>query len=156
MGRRTHWVYFLWTPDTMSHEHNKGKIRMKHVSYNGAMQRLLAPWTVSLTVEHLEKVTISNWIMRVKKTVVVDGNDDFSEEAFKKALEEENKYILEIKQKEKERAEQRKKEKLRKREEFDTKKRKKRDCKNWKENESKKRNNKKMRRVSCHQKRAKK
>ena len=101
--KRSHWVYFLWTPDSMTHEYKKGRLRMKYVSYNGEMQRLLAPWTVSLTVEHKEKVTIKDWIMRVKKTVVVDGADEaFSEEAFKKALEEERKYIEQLKLREKE------------------------------------------------------
>ena len=78
----------------MSHEFKKGNKRMKHVSYNGEMTKLLAPWTVSLTVNHFEQVTIKNWIMRVKKTVVVDGNDDeLSEEAFLAAMKEEEKWM---------------------------------------------------------------
>jgi len=49
--------------------------------------------------------------MRVKKTVVVDGDDNmFSEEAFKKALDEENKYIQQLKIKEKELKDKREKE----------------------------------------------
>eukprot|EP01083_Nonionella_stella_P287635 979151_1 len=84
---------------------------MKHVSYNGEMQNLLSPWTISLTVETKEKVTIKDWIMRVKRTVVVDGgNELFSEEAFKKALQEENEHILKLKEKEKEMFEKQKKE----------------------------------------------
>jgi len=109
--RRNYIVYFLWTPDSMSYEYKKGKLRMKHVSYNGEMQKLLAPWTISLTVEHKEKVTISSWIMRVKRTVVVDGGDElFSEEAFKKALEEESQYIEDLKKKEQELAAKRQQE----------------------------------------------
>jgi len=99
--RRNYWVYFLWTPDTMTMEHKKGRLRSKHVSFNGEMQRMLAPWNISLTVETKEKVTIKDWIMRVKRTVVIDGDDDkFTEEEYQRALEEEAKYIAELKAKE--------------------------------------------------------
>lgn len=85
----------------MTLEHKKGRIRSKHVSYNGAMFGMLKPWTVSLSAESLQKVSIRDWILRVKKSIIVDGADEtFTEEAFRKALEEEEQWIAAQKQKE--------------------------------------------------------
>eukprot|EP01084_Bolivina_argentea_P050093 92105_1 len=111
--KRSTWVYFLWTPDTMSIIHKKNQKRMKHVSYNGAMQNILKPWTVSLTAETKEKVTIDEWILRVKKVVVVDGDEEITEESFRKALEDENEYIAQLKAKEKQMIEKQKEEEMR-------------------------------------------
>ena len=85
----------------MTNEHKKGRQRSKHVQYSGAMQELMKPWTVSLTTSTLEAVTIKDWILRVKRSVVVDGKDDmFTEEAFRKAMEEEERWMATLRAKE--------------------------------------------------------
>ena len=81
----------------MTLEHGKGHIRSKHVAFNGAMQSMLAPWTISLTAESLQKVTVSGWISTVKRSIIVDGADEMlTEEAFRRALEEEAQWIAAV------------------------------------------------------------
>ena len=46
----------------MTLEHGKGRIRSKHVSFNGAMQSMLKPWTISLTAESLQKVQMVTYL----------------------------------------------------------------------------------------------
>ena len=89
--RRSWWVFFLWSPQNM-----KNKIvKSKHVSWQNNMRNKLKPWSVAIEAAKKEFVTISEWILRVRKTVVVDGNDDISEESFRKALEAEERFIKE-------------------------------------------------------------
>jgi len=73
---------------------------MKHVSWQKNMQDLLKPFGVTIVSETIERVTMGDWIGRVRKTVVVDGGDTLSEEAFLKALEAEKAYFAEVKAKE--------------------------------------------------------
>jgi len=109
--RRSHWVFFVWTPDEMTRNPNltpqergaKNKQRMLHVSYRAEMQKMLSPWNVAIVAETFEKVTIEDWLLRVRKTVVVDGNDElFTQEAILKALNEEEEYLKQLKLKEEE------------------------------------------------------
>ncbi|ETO16826.1 hypothetical protein RFI_20511 [Reticulomyxa filosa] len=123
--RRSHWVFFIWTPDTMvtstppNIRSKKNVERMKHVSWQPQMQDMLKPFGVTIVSETLEKVALFfnfekyaitkrtqkilyYWIGRVKKSVVVDGSDTISEEAFMKALEAEKAYFAQIKKKESE------------------------------------------------------
>ena len=94
--KRCHWIFFLWTPDEMtrnapaSERTKKNKERMKHVSWKPQMQKLLSPWNVTVTADSLEKVTIEEWILRVRRVLSVDGDDEFlNAQSFLKALEEE-------------------------------------------------------------------
>jgi len=104
--RRSHWVFFLWTPDTMvtnaapNVRSKKNVERMKYVSWQTQMQELLKPFGVTIVSETIQKVNLEDWIGRVRKSVVVDG--ELSEEAFNKALEAEKAYFADLKQKEKE------------------------------------------------------
>jgi len=75
---------------------------MKHVSWQNQMQDLLKPFGVTIVSETIEKVTITDWILRVRKSVVVDGGDQINEEAFLKALEAEKQYFTQLKEKERE------------------------------------------------------
>jgi len=102
--RRNVWVFFLWTPDSMTNEHKKGVQRSQNVQLSGAMQSLMAPWTVSIVSSTLAAVSITDWLLRVKKSVVVDGASEmFTEEAFRKAMESEERWMAEQRAKEKER-----------------------------------------------------
>jgi len=103
--------FFVWTPDEMTRNPNltpqergaKNKQRMLHVSYRAEMQKMLSPWNVAIVAETFEKVTIEDWLLRVRKTVVVDGNDElFTQEAILKALNEEEEYLKQLKLKEEE------------------------------------------------------
>jgi len=72
---------------------------MKNVSWQTEMQEMLKPFGITIVSETIQKVTIEDWIGRVRKAVVVDG-DQLSEEAFNKALEAEKSYFTTLKQKE--------------------------------------------------------
>jgi len=75
---------------------------MKHVSWQKEMQDFLKPFGITIVSETMEKVTMQDWIGRVRKSVVVDGNDQLNEEAFLKALESEKQYFSQLKAKEQE------------------------------------------------------
>lgn len=97
---RSHWVFVCWSPDSMTKgiaqklRKKRMSNRMKHVSWKGYMQKLIGPYGVQVLAESLDMVTLETWILRVRKTVVVDGSDDFlSPEAFLRALEAEKSHF---------------------------------------------------------------
>ena len=117
--RRSHWVFVCWSPDSMvrvdSQKLKKKRMnqRMRDVGHKGFMQKAIGPYGVEVLAEDLESVTLEDWILRVRKTVVVDGHDDLmNAEAFLKSLEAEKAHFAEMKAKREE--EKRKKEELEK------------------------------------------
>ena len=115
--RRSHWVFVCWSPDSMtkvdSQKLKKKRMneRMVNIGYKGYMQKLIGPYGVEVLAESYEYVTLEDWILRVRKTVVVDGDDELmNAEAFKKALEAEKAHFAEKKRKQEE--ERRKQEEL--------------------------------------------
>lgn len=117
--RRSHWVFVCWSPDSMtrvdSQKLKKKRMnqRMRDVGHKGFMQKAIGPYGVEVLAEDYESVTLEDWILRVRKTVVVDGHDDLmNAEAFLKSLEAEKAHFAEMKAKKEE--ERRKKEELEK------------------------------------------
>ena len=115
--RRSHWVFVCWSPDSMtkvdSQKLKKKRMneRMVNIGYKGKMQKLIGPYGVEVLAESYEYVTLEDWILRVRRTVVVDGDDELmNAEAFKIALEAEKAHFAEKKRKQEE--ERRKKEEL--------------------------------------------
>eukprot|EP00484_Ammonia_sp_Unknown_P017155 CAMPEP_0197028038 /NCGR_PEP_ID=MMETSP1384-20130603/7842_1 /TAXON_ID=29189 /ORGANISM="Ammonia sp." /LENGTH=616 /DNA_ID=CAMNT_0042456979 /DNA_START=66 /DNA_END=1916 /DNA_ORIENTATION=- len=115
--RRSHWVFVCWSPDSMtkveSQKLRKQRMsdRMNHIGFKGWMQKAIGPYGVEVLAESYEFVTLEDWILRVRKTVVVDGADELmNAEAFQKALEAEKKHFEERKRKQEE--EKKKKEAL--------------------------------------------
>eukprot|EP01084_Bolivina_argentea_P073734 133791_1 len=117
--RRSHWVFVCWSPDTMtkvdSQKLRKKRMqhRMKHIGNKGWMQKAIGPYGVEVLAEDHDQVTLEDWILRVRKTVVVDGNDELmNADAFRKALEAEKEHFAEMQKKKEE--QKRKKEELEK------------------------------------------
>eukprot|EP01083_Nonionella_stella_P011713 33255_1 len=113
--RRSHWVFVCWSPDSMtkvdSQKVRKKRMsdRMVHIGFKGWMQKSIGPYGVEVLAEDYEYVTLEDWILRVRKTVVVDG-EAIDADAFRKALEAEKAHFAEMKAKKEE--EKRKKEEL--------------------------------------------
>lgn len=60
------------------------------------MQKAIGPFGVEVLAEEYEMVTLEDWILRVRKTVVVDG-EAIDAESFRKALEAEKAHFEEKK-----------------------------------------------------------
>merc|ERR1719283_66112 len=70
--------------------------RYEDLSYKGWMQKAIGPFGVEVLAEDYEMVTLEDWILRVRKTVVVDG-EAIDAESFRKALEAEKAHFEEKK-----------------------------------------------------------
>merc|ERR1712091_234389 len=98
--RRSHWIFIRWSGDDV-HGIKAMTRRSEHLSYEKFMGDMLQPWGMEVETSVKEDVSVESLILRVRKLVVVDGNDDYdySAKSFEVALEETKKKLKTEKQK---------------------------------------------------------
>ncbi len=77
--------------------------RMVNIGHKGWMQKAIGPYGVEVMAESYDYVSLEDWILRVRRTVVVDGTDELmNADAFNKALQAEKAHFNEMKAKKEE------------------------------------------------------
>eukprot|EP00483_Globobulimina_turgida_P002563 UN02567 len=104
--RRSHWIFVVWSPDSMTKvdsqklKKKRMSARMVNIGHKGWMQKAIGPYGVEVIAESYDYVSLEDWILRVRRTVVVDGTDELmNADAFRKALQAEKEHFNEMKQK---------------------------------------------------------